>query len=108
MGPYDEEETKHQKSITREEYVLETTNRLTSQVVQQKRENVSYHIENYQPNLNKQLRAIDDEIRNYKWWMYVKVVSIGLWIVLLLHPHHHYQIRQNPILEDAQFLRVLP
>lgn len=42
---------------------METTNRLTSQVVQQKRENVSYHIENYQPNLNKQLRAIDDEIR---------------------------------------------
>ena len=42
---------------------METTNRLTSQTVKQNREHTSFHIDSYQPNLNKQIRAIDDEIR---------------------------------------------
>ena len=42
---------------------METTNRLTSQTDQKKRENISYHIGIKQPNLNKQINAIDDEIQ---------------------------------------------
>ena len=74
---------------------METTNRLTSQTDQKKRENISYHIGIKQPNLNKQINAIDDEIQELH--MVDKDRCVNGSVDAGASPHSESKFRKKPI-----------